>query len=500
MYYFINQYLLSNNSSIEHAEIKRLNLFNQHNVPAKLVTRDYDNIIHATLSRFGLTDQQLVNMFDFFAGTTEYKGHSCHIEDLNLPHDYQVSSGRNSKTIMWGSTLLAEAFFIGSTVGQIDHVDYFDAAGNISLRQRYDIRGFKAVDIFFGQDNQVFYERYYRPDGHVYLERHYVQSVQNTPINSLNILKNYHGKNYYFDGLNELFEFFLNELNKTNDETNSFIADRPATAIQPVLKINSPVKKYLWIPMNHVNDGQDLFTGPVNGMLLAPLTSQLKQWNGIIVSTQRQKKELQKRLNKKVPIIVINSAPATEIMDKVPVNKRTAGQVIYVGRLGQDKQTDQLINIFAQIHKKVRNAHFTLYGYGNPQDVKNYKNLVAEKHLENAVTFAGYQVNLEKAYTSAQLFIDASRIDSQPLAMVEALNHGVPVVSYDYLYGPKELIKDDVNGYLVHLNDKKSFVDKAVKLLQDTATLQKLSDGAYDNLNTVNAANTWQQWQQIMNN
>lgn len=56
MFFFVNQYLLSNDSSIEHAEMKRLKLFKDHNAEAKLVTRNYDQIIHATLQRFGLTD------------------------------------------------------------------------------------------------------------------------------------------------------------------------------------------------------------------------------------------------------------------------------------------------------------------------------------------------------------------------------------------------------------------------------------------------------------
>lgn len=88
MFFFVNQYLLSSNSSIEHAEIKRLKLFKEHQTAAKLVTRDFDNIIHATLGRFGLSDDQLVNMFDFFAGTTDYQGHNLHTKDLGLPIDY----------------------------------------------------------------------------------------------------------------------------------------------------------------------------------------------------------------------------------------------------------------------------------------------------------------------------------------------------------------------------------------------------------------------------
>ena len=75
MLFFVNQYLLGSNSSVEHAEIKREKLFTANGTAAKMVTRDFDPVLHHTLPRFGLDDSQVVNMFDFFAGTTDYQGH-----------------------------------------------------------------------------------------------------------------------------------------------------------------------------------------------------------------------------------------------------------------------------------------------------------------------------------------------------------------------------------------------------------------------------------------
>lgn len=498
MIYFVNQYLLSSNSSIEHAEIKRLKLFKKYNVPAKLVTRDFDSIIHATLSRFGLNDQQLINMFDFFAGTINYKGKNFYVENLNLPHDYQVSSGNNSRTVKYGSELIAEIFFIGGTYGLVDHVDYYDAAGNITLRQRFDIRGYKAVDVFFGQDGQIHYERYYRPDGSNYMDRYYVQSVQNTPINSLNVLKNYQGKNYYFDSIDELFSFFLNELNDTVKEPNIFIADRPAISIKPVLNIKGQARKYLWLPISHIDNGTH--NGPLNNMLNEALTTDLAKWDGIIVMTNKQASDLQKRLNDKVPIITINGSPVISPKNKVSVSSRIPGQLIYVGRLGDDKQIIQLIDNFAQIKRKVKNARLTLYGYGTPGDTKKYKEKVQKMGLNNDVIFAGYVLDLEKAYDNASLFVDTSLIDGQPLSMAEALSHGLPVLSYNYNYGPSELVKPGINGVLVSTNNSQKFIHEAIKLLKDPSLLQKLSIGAYNNIDSISADHTWNKWYSLIEN
>lgn len=499
MFFFVNQYLLSSNSSVEHAEIKRLKLFAKNGVAAKLVTRDFDPVLHHTLPRFGLKDTQLVNMYDFFANTTDYQGQPLHTADLHLPFDYQVGTGNNSREVKDGQRLVGEVFFAGGTVGEVNRVDWYDPAGNLTLRERYDLRGFKAVDQFFGQDGQMYFERYYRPDGTMYMERYYVQSVQNTPINSLNVLRNYQGQDYYFDNLDDLFVFFLNELNKSTNTPNAFIADRPAIAIQPVLQVDN-AKKYLWLPINHVDDGQNLVNGPVNGMLQGPFTSELKKWDGIIVMTDQQARNLRHRLGATVPIMAINGTPVSQSEDRVAMSARTPGQLIYVGRLGEDKQISQLLTMFAAIHQQVPMSRLTLYGYGPAEDVKRYKDQAKQAGIADFVNFAGYQVGLDQVYDQAQLLVDASRIDAQPLAMGEALSHGVPVVAYDYLYGPASMIESGVNGELIPLNDQEKFVNAAVRLLKDAQELQKLSTGAYNHLDAISDTTTWQQWTPVVDN
>lgn len=54
MYYFVNTSINPKKSGIEHAEMKRLALFNQHHVPAKMVTRFFSLSLHQTLTAAGI--------------------------------------------------------------------------------------------------------------------------------------------------------------------------------------------------------------------------------------------------------------------------------------------------------------------------------------------------------------------------------------------------------------------------------------------------------------
>lgn len=499
MYYFINQYLLNQNSSVEHAEIKRVKLFEHHQVPAKIVTRDFDLVLHRTIKKFGLADANILNMFDFFAQTTDYAGQAFRIDDLDLPVEYQVGTGNNFREVKDGDRLVCEVHFAAGTVAQINHIDYFDAAGGLNLRSRYDIRGFKAADEFFGQDGNMFYQVMYRPNGERYLESYYVKSTENTPINSLNHLLDYNGHDYYFNSIDELFAFFLDELATQDQGTATFIADRPAMANLPVLNIKAPAKKYLWLPINHAQDANNPIKGPLNNLYQFPF-SKGKQLDGVITMTQAQHNDLAKRSEtKQLSIYTISGAIADETEHKISVKDRNHHHIIYVGRLGLDKQIDQLLQVFKLIHEKIADATLSIYGYGAANEVDQFKQQVTDLKLDEPglVTFAGYQIDLAKAYDEAQLLFDTSSVDGQPLAMVEALSHGVPVLSYDYNYGPREIISEGKNGYLLPQNNVAKMAKRAISVLNDDDQLQKLSTNAYQSSDRYRADKIWQQWQKI---
>lgn len=88
MYFFYDDNISFKKSGIEHAEIKRLRLFNEKHVSAKIITWTFSMNIHDVIADAGIYEDQFVNLFDFFQGTMNFKPRKLTIDDLPMPKDY----------------------------------------------------------------------------------------------------------------------------------------------------------------------------------------------------------------------------------------------------------------------------------------------------------------------------------------------------------------------------------------------------------------------------
>ena len=103
MYYFVNEYILQKNSSVEHTAMKRVKLFNHYKQPAKIITKIYDRLLHQTIGQFGISDDEVLNMFDYFQGATQKAtAKVLTTDDMNLPIEYEVVVGANFSRVFNG--------------------------------------------------------------------------------------------------------------------------------------------------------------------------------------------------------------------------------------------------------------------------------------------------------------------------------------------------------------------------------------------------------------
>ena len=152
-----------------------------------------------------------------------------------------------------------------------------------------------------------------------------------------------------------------------------------------------------------------------------------------------------------------------------------APTIITVMRLSRDdKDFDTLLRAFAIVldtAKKKGTAnerlpHLFILGNGDPAVVTG---LIVELNIGDFVHLLGYEANTFSYLSKSDVFAFASTFEGSPRVIVEALAAGCPPVATDCNYGPREVINDGVNGFLVPVKDPVKLAEKVITLLDDQA-------------------------------
>jgi len=146
--------------------------------------------------------------------------------------------------------------------------------------------------------------------------------------------------------------------------------------------------------------------------------------------------------------------------------------ILTVGRLIKSKGVDILIELFSQLE----NNEWQLWIVGDGTERKNLENIVKSLKLEEKVKFFGYQNNIEEFYSRASLFAFMSISEGFPNVILEAMATGLPVIAYDCIAGPSDLIVNGETGFLVKVGDTSDFQEKLKLLISNEKLLKSFSE------------------------
>ncbi len=149
--------------------------------------------------------------------------------------------------------------------------------------------------------------------------------------------------------------------------------------------------------------------------------------------------------------------------------------IISVGRLSPEKGYEDLLKAFALLAPRTPNVRLVLVGDGAQRAA--LQTLQAQLGLNGRVTFAGQQQDVAGWLAAADLYVQPSRREGLPLAVLEAMAAGVPVVATD-VGDLAQVIMDGRNGYLVPAQQPEALAEKLVTLVQQLDRQQAVIDAA----------------------
>lgn len=140
--------------------------------------------------------------------------------------------------------------------------------------------------------------------------------------------------------------------------------------------------------------------------------------------------------------------------------------IVTIGRLESQKNQELLIKAFSKIAMNYPKEKLLIYGQGKNKEI--LQSLIERLNMKERIVLMGITDNVVEVLRNARIFVLSSDYEGLPNALMEAIAMEVPVISTDCpCGGPKMLIKDGENGYLVPVNDIDQLKNKMDILLKD---------------------------------
>ncbi len=161
--------------------------------------------------------------------------------------------------------------------------------------------------------------------------------------------------------------------------------------------------------------------------------------------------------------------------------------LLFVGRVAFEKNIGFLLNVLQRVRQHIPEVLFLIAGEGPA--LKSLTHEAQALGLSENVQFIGYldrHTELNSCYRAADLFIFASRTETQGLVLLEAMAQGIPVVSTAEL-GTRDVLQVGM-GVLIAKEELDDFSEKVMRLIRDTDLRRTLGESGRDYAHTWSAS------------
>ena len=215
-----------------------------------------------------------------------------------------------------------------------------------------------------------------------------------------------------------------------------------------------------------------------------------KRYSRVIVLNEDEKKYYPSFITEVIPNFIVVSDS----------NRKRENTIIAAGRIAKVKQFDHLIKAWALIAPNHEAWKLKIFGDGD-DDIKMYlqtliKNLVLEKSVE--IKQATPLIVEEMA--KAKIYALTSETECFPMVLLEAQALGLAIVSYDCPHGPRNIVNNEVTGFLTENQNIINFAAALSKLINDPDQLKKVSHNAKINSQNYTDSIIMERWNKLLRN
>lgn len=207
-----------------------------------------------------------------------------------------------------------------------------------------------------------------------------------------------------------------------------------------------------------------------------PLFENLNIFEKVVILTSEQKKDIVDEFGNEEKFKVI-SHPVLPVKNKGKSSFKPH-HAVTIARYAGVKALDEAINAFKYVVEEIPDATYSIYGYG---DLKGeLQKLIDQLGLQNNVFLEGFTTDPQKHFQQASCSILTSKYEGFGLVLTESMSVGTPVVSYNTKYGPGDIVRDGIDGYLVEQGDRRELANKIIEIMESKELRNRLSRNALE--------------------
>ena len=170
-------------------------------------------------------------------------------------------------------------------------------------------------------------------------------------------------------------------------------------------------------------------------------------------------------------------------------------KVIAVARHTYEKGLDRLLIIWSEIIKK--HPDWQLEIYGSDSQKMDLSQLASDLQITKNCTFFTPVQNIDTKLSEASIFVLTSRFEAFGMVLIEAMEAGLPCIAYDCPCGPRTIIEDNQNGFLIENGNKNEFVSRLSLLIQDKNLRQQMGKQASMSVIKYDLISIMNQWKTV---
>jgi len=213
------------------------------------------------------------------------------------------------------------------------------------------------------------------------------------------------------------------------------------------------------------------------------LTSEIAQWASEIVGSG-------------VISVIPNPVGEQCLRSPPPIVRSDHHFAVAMGRMAMQKGFDLLLRAFALSVESYPDWTLRIVGQGPEQ--QQLQNLAEQLGIKGAVRFEPVTKEPEKVLRESDLFVLSSRTEGFPMVLLEAMACGLPVVSFDCMSGPKEMIRHGIDGLLVPPEDVDALAKAMARLMGDERERRRLAERAVEVTERFGLPRVMGMWSEVL--